>query len=71
MTDCGLPIYNIGRLAASQGLTALSDSHGIVMARNAPERAPLAADGRALTATPTTPSGTDDFSNILSVLHAR
>ena len=77
----------IGRLAASHGLTALqqvdrlgedrpegkSDSHWIVMARNASDLALLAADGRwsALTATPTTPLWTDDFSNILSVLRAR
>jgi hypothetical protein len=77
----------VARLAASEGLTALqqvdrpgpgrpegkSDSHWIVMARNAADLAPLAADSRwsALTAKPGTPLWTDDFSNILSVLRAR
>jgi hypothetical protein len=77
----------VARLAASAGLTAIqqvdrpgdtrpegkSDSHWIVMARSAAELAPLTADPRwsGLTAAPTTPLWTDDFSNILSVLRIR
>ncbi|HET7695237.1 MAG TPA: fused MFS/spermidine synthase [Vicinamibacterales bacterium] len=77
----------VARLAESHGLTALqqidrggarkpegkSDSHWIVMARNPADLAPLAADPRwsPLTPRPGTPLWTDDFSNILSVLHAR
>ena len=77
----------VARLAASHGLTAVqqidragparpegkSDSHWIVMARNASALAPLMADSRwsALTVKAGTPLWTDDFSNILSVLHTR
>jgi hypothetical protein len=77
----------VARLAEAHGLTALqqidrpganrpegkSDSHWIVMSRTAADLAPLAADSRwtALTPRPGTPLWTDDFSNILSVLHAR
>jgi spermidine synthase len=76
----------VARLAANEGLTAFqqidrtggqpegkSNSHWIVMARDGAALAPLAADSRwsALTAKPATPLWTDDFSNILSVLHIR
>jgi hypothetical protein len=77
----------VARLAAAEGLTAVqqidrpgdarpegkSDSHWIVMSRNAASVAPLTTDARwtALTPRPGTPLWTDDFSNILSVLHAR
>ena len=77
----------VARLAESHGLTALqqidrqgaarpegkSDSHWIVMARNAADLAPLSADSRwsRLAPKPGTPLWTDDFSNILSVLHVR
>ena len=76
----------VAKLAASHGLTALqqidrqapkpegkSDSHWIVMARNAADLAPLTTDARWTRLTPQagTPLWTDDFSNILSVLHAR
>lgn len=77
----------VARLAASEGLTAVqqvdrsgdkrpegkSDSHWIVMARNAADLTPLAADVRwsPLTAPPSAPLWTDDFSNILSVLRVR
>jgi len=76
----------VAKLAESHGLTALqqidrqapkpegkSDSHWIVMARNAADLAPLTTDARWTRLTPKagTPLWTDDFSNILSVLHAR
>ena len=77
----------VARLAKSEGLTALqqidrpgagrpegkSDSHWIVMARNPAELAPLMADSRWTrgSAKREAPLWTDDFSNILTVLHAR
>jgi hypothetical protein len=77
----------VATLAASAGLAAVqqidrpapdmpegkSGSHWIVMARKASDLAPLTADPRwsALAARPGTPLWTDDFSNILSVLHVR
>ena len=77
----------VAKLAAAEGLTAVQQidrpgagrpegktaSHWIVMSRNAPSLAPLMTDARwtALTPRPGTPLWTDDFSNILSVLHVR